>query len=431
MLPGLLAVLGAAATYLGSVAAAFAMLMRLSLRLLAERGSRSSRLGAYLDDPVQLFLPVRAMLGAVHVAVAVLLVSVFGLGNAAALLWIGLSAGAFILVFEHLLPYLIVRRNPEAVLDALLPSFDAAARLVSPIATPLRALLAARREQPATTQTAGLRRRSAGGDHRLPRRGRAGGAHRARRAAAAPVDRRFRRHAGARSDDAAPRHRGHSLGCDARGVAHVFPRAGVLAHTRVRRVARQHRRVRLHQGSHAAAGDRAAGPAGLDAGAPGLRRARDQAGVGAAPRVPAPAMADRDCRRRIRRDGRPGDARGPARGDRGRDPRRVRRRTRAVRRRGPGAVRGVRQGRHRDPWRAPRRGHRRRGLRDGGRLRHGAPRTRAGGGRSPFHRRPPRGNPRRRAPPRAPRTRVEAFAQQRCGAGATGKAGGLDEGRPS
>ena len=153
MLPGLLAVLGAAATYLGSVAAAFAMLMRLSLRLLAERGSRSSRLGAYLDDPVQLFLPVRAMLGAVHVAVAVLLVTVFGLDNAAALLWIGLSAGAFILVFEHLLPYLIVRRNPEAVLDALLPSFDAAARLVSPIATPLRALLAARREQPATTQT--------------------------------------------------------------------------------------------------------------------------------------------------------------------------------------------------------------------------------------------------------------------------------------
>ena len=153
MLPGLLAVLGAAATYLGSVAAAFAMLMRLSLRLLAERGSRSSRLGAYLDDPVQLFLPVRAMLGAVHVAVAVLLVSAFGLDNAAALLWIGLSAAAFILVFEHLLPYLIVRRNPEAVLDALLPSFDAAARLVSPIVAPLRALLAARREQPATSQS--------------------------------------------------------------------------------------------------------------------------------------------------------------------------------------------------------------------------------------------------------------------------------------
>ena len=148
MLPGLLAVLGAAATYLGSVAAAFAMLMRLSLRLLAERGSRSSRLGAYLDDPVQLFLPVRAMLGAVHVAVAVLLVSVFGLGNAAALLWIGLSAAAFILVFEHLIPSLIVRRDPEGILDALLPSFDAAARLVRPVIGLFRLLLSGRRDRP-------------------------------------------------------------------------------------------------------------------------------------------------------------------------------------------------------------------------------------------------------------------------------------------
>ncbi len=42
MLPGLLALLAIATTYLGSVGAAFAMLMRLSLRLLAERGSRSS-----------------------------------------------------------------------------------------------------------------------------------------------------------------------------------------------------------------------------------------------------------------------------------------------------------------------------------------------------------------------------------------------------
>ena len=154
MLAGLLAVLAAAATYLGSVGAAFAVLMRLSLRLLAERGSRSSRLGAYLDDPVQLFLPVRAMLGAIHVAVAVLLVSVFGLDNAAALLWIGLSAAAFILLFEHLLPYLIVRRNPEAVLDALLPSFDVMARLVWPAAMPFRALLAMRRERPAAAQPA-------------------------------------------------------------------------------------------------------------------------------------------------------------------------------------------------------------------------------------------------------------------------------------
>ena len=39
-------------------------LMRLSLRLVAERGARSGRLGGYLDDPVQLFLPVRVLLRA-------------------------------------------------------------------------------------------------------------------------------------------------------------------------------------------------------------------------------------------------------------------------------------------------------------------------------------------------------------------------------
>ena len=154
MLAGLLAVLAAAATYLGSVGAAFAVLMRFSLRLLAERGSRSSRLGAYLDDPVQLFLPVRAMLGAIHVAVAVLLVSVFGLGDAAALLWIGLSSAAFILTFEHLIPYFVVRRDPEAVLDALLPSYDVVARVAWPVVRPIQALLTSLRERPAPAQPA-------------------------------------------------------------------------------------------------------------------------------------------------------------------------------------------------------------------------------------------------------------------------------------
>jgi CBS domain containing-hemolysin-like protein len=152
MLAGLLIPLAAVTVYLGSVGAAFATLMRLSLRLLAERGSRSSRLGAYLDDPIQLFLPVRAMLGAVHVAVALLFATVFWLDSAWALARIVLCSFGFILIFEHLLPYLIVRRNPEGVLDALLPSFDAVARLVWPVVVPFRALLAARRDRPAPAQ---------------------------------------------------------------------------------------------------------------------------------------------------------------------------------------------------------------------------------------------------------------------------------------
>jgi CBS domain containing-hemolysin-like protein len=154
MIAGLLIPMAAVTVYLGSVAAAFATLMRLSLRLLAERGSRSSRLGAYLDDPVQLFLPVRAMLGAVHVAVALLFATVFWLDSAWALAWIVLCSVGFILLFEHLLPYLVVRRNPEGVLDALLPSFDLVARLVRPVLMPLRALLDSRRERPAPAQPA-------------------------------------------------------------------------------------------------------------------------------------------------------------------------------------------------------------------------------------------------------------------------------------
>jgi CBS domain containing-hemolysin-like protein len=154
MLPGLLVLMAVVTTYLGSVGAAFAVLMRLSLRLLAERGSRSSRLGVYLDDPVQLFLPVRAMLGIVHIGVTLLLATVFWLDSAAALVKIVLGTFGFILVFEHLLPYLIVRRDPEAVLDALLPSFDVAAGVVWPLLTPFRALLSSSRDRPAPAQPA-------------------------------------------------------------------------------------------------------------------------------------------------------------------------------------------------------------------------------------------------------------------------------------
>ncbi|HPK72297.1 MAG TPA: hemolysin family protein [Vicinamibacterales bacterium] len=154
ILPGLLALLAAAAVYLGAVSAAFALLMRLSLRLLAERGSRSSRLGAYLDDPVQLFLPVRAMLGGIHIAVALLLATVCWRGGAAGLAWIFLGSLTFILVFEHLLPYLIVRRDPERALEALIPSFDAAARALWPIVAPLRAAAAWRQTRPAAADPA-------------------------------------------------------------------------------------------------------------------------------------------------------------------------------------------------------------------------------------------------------------------------------------
>ena len=55
----------------------------------------------------------------------------------------------FILVFEHVLPLLIVRRNPERVLEVLLPPFDVAARFLHPLTGGLVRLIAAvpRRER--------------------------------------------------------------------------------------------------------------------------------------------------------------------------------------------------------------------------------------------------------------------------------------------
>ena len=50
-------VLALAAIYVGTIEAAFSALMRLSLRLTAERNGRAGGLGPYLDDPVLLFVP--------------------------------------------------------------------------------------------------------------------------------------------------------------------------------------------------------------------------------------------------------------------------------------------------------------------------------------------------------------------------------------
>ena len=49
--------------YVGTIETAFSALMELSLRLMAERGGRDDRLGYLPGNPVQLFIPVRLLLG--------------------------------------------------------------------------------------------------------------------------------------------------------------------------------------------------------------------------------------------------------------------------------------------------------------------------------------------------------------------------------
>ena len=61
MTPLLLFLLGCAVTYLGTVSAAFNALMRLSLRIHAERTNRDDSLGWYLEDPRRFFVPARML----------------------------------------------------------------------------------------------------------------------------------------------------------------------------------------------------------------------------------------------------------------------------------------------------------------------------------------------------------------------------------
>jgi putative hemolysin len=132
MTPLLLFLLGCAVTYLGTVLAAFNALMRLSLRIHAERTDRDDALGRYLEDPRRLFIPARILLSALIVITVALLARVTGVGTQGFPILV-LSIIAIVLACEHLIPLIIVRQNPERVLDVLLPSFDAVAGVLRPL----------------------------------------------------------------------------------------------------------------------------------------------------------------------------------------------------------------------------------------------------------------------------------------------------------
>jgi CBS domain containing-hemolysin-like protein len=134
MIPLTVFLLACAAVYLGTIDAAFSALMRLSLRLLAERSARPGALGEYLDDPVLLFAPVRLLLAVVTAVATALLARGIGLHGPQPLLMVFLSVALFIAVFQVVLPRLLLAGDPERVLDALLPSFRPIARLLGPVA---------------------------------------------------------------------------------------------------------------------------------------------------------------------------------------------------------------------------------------------------------------------------------------------------------
>ena len=148
MIPLLLFLLACAALYVGTVQTAFGVLMRLPLRLNAERHAQPGLLGHYLEEPARLFVTaglLQAVTVALVTALAPLLVERRGPG-----VWL-VFAGlvVFVLACGHVLPLLVVRRSPERVLTVLLPSFHVVARALHPVTGALAdRLRGPRRERP-------------------------------------------------------------------------------------------------------------------------------------------------------------------------------------------------------------------------------------------------------------------------------------------
>jgi len=151
MIPLLVFLLGVLGVYLGTIEAAFSALMRLSLRLIAERSDRPGALSAYLDDPILLFAPVRLLLGLVTGAATALLARGIGVGSARPRVLVLIRVAAFVIIFELLIPLLIVRSDPERVLELLLPTFRPAARALAPVAQWTSRAVASRRAPNATS----------------------------------------------------------------------------------------------------------------------------------------------------------------------------------------------------------------------------------------------------------------------------------------
>jgi len=153
MIPLSIFLLACTAVYRGAIEAAFSALMRLSLRLVAERSSRPDGLGEYLDDPLLLFMPVRLLLGLVTASATALLARAFGTTGANTLTSVIVSVVAFVVVCELLLPLALVGRDPERTLEILLPSFAPVARALGPITRLIARTVSSTKRTAAPAQT--------------------------------------------------------------------------------------------------------------------------------------------------------------------------------------------------------------------------------------------------------------------------------------
>ncbi len=162
MTPLVLFVLACLTVALGCVETAFSAMLRLSLRLMAERDDTNDRLTGYLADPLSLFVPVRLLSAACLVLAALLVELATGSEGWRAGVVIFLAMGIWTLGLQYALPALIIRRDPEQALALLLPVFDAATRPLAPLTRPLVGLVASLRETEAN-ESAGVESGAASG----------------------------------------------------------------------------------------------------------------------------------------------------------------------------------------------------------------------------------------------------------------------------
>jgi len=141
MIPLTLFLLACGAIYLGTIQAAFNALMRVSLRLLAEGSGRGPELERYLQEPLLLFLPLRTLLGLIEGFTVLLLARRIGVSSPTAVTLLAVSMIAFGAVCEFLIPFLIVSKDPERVLELLLPTFRMVSRPLGPVTRGLLHLL--------------------------------------------------------------------------------------------------------------------------------------------------------------------------------------------------------------------------------------------------------------------------------------------------
>jgi putative hemolysin len=149
MIPLGLFLLGLAAIYVGTVQAAFTALMRLPLRLAAARNDPSDLLMRYLEEPVMLFVPARILQALILVLTGAMLSLLFDVTKLHGFGMLILAGAGFAVVCAHAAPQLIVRTNPQAVIEFLLPSFRVLTGLLLPLTFALVGLT--RRDRDAAT----------------------------------------------------------------------------------------------------------------------------------------------------------------------------------------------------------------------------------------------------------------------------------------